>query len=83
MQLSVLMCGAIGTNKMLNNKIIAAFKHVKSVFPDVVMVVYNKDMRWLYMDSNFDAPEFNYKIDVSILEDAVESLENLPFIYQE
>jgi len=68
---------------MENEKIIKALKHVQSVYPQVCMVVFSKDSKWQYMDEDFNAPVFDDRIDVGILEEAVDSIEVLPFIYQE
>jgi len=65
------------------DKILLAFAHVQTFFPSVAIVIYDKNGQWLYMDENFES--FNFigcDIDVSILEDASDSIETLPFIYQ-
>lgn len=62
-----------------------ALDHVRTIFPDVCMVVFNKDGRWQYMDEDFKAPTFKSspeEIDVSILEDALDSAPFLPYVYQ-
>jgi hypothetical protein len=58
-----------------------AFNHVKSFHPEVTMVVFNKYGQWQFMDDNFDAPTFNEKIDMSLLEDACDSVIELPNIF--
>jgi hypothetical protein len=64
-------------------ELIKALKHVQSVYPQVCMVVFAKDSRWHYMDEVFNAPVFDNRIDISLLEEAADSIETLPFIYQE
>ncbi len=64
-------------------KIEKAFKHVKKHFPTLAIVVFNKQGQWCYMDENFNAFDFeNSAIEQSILEDASDEVEILPFIYQ-
>ena len=67
---------------MIPLRVQTALDHVRSVFPEVSMVVFNTDTRWRYMDDNFNAPIFNDEIDVSILEDAVYDLSELPCVFQ-
>lgn len=70
-------------NDMLTPELRRAFVHVKKHFPTLSMVVFDRDGRWQYMDSNFDGFDFKDLIDQSILEDASDSVPHLPFIYQE
>lgn len=63
--------------------LLTAMKHVKSIFPSVTMVVFNNQGRWQYMDACFGSPKFDDRIDVSILEEAVDSIYEFPFIYDE
>ncbi len=58
-----------------------AFDHVKSIFPEVVMVMYTPTMKWMYIDEDGEAPAFNDQVDVSLLEDAVDSLDTFPCIF--
>lgn len=61
----------------------AAFAHVRSVYPDVVLVAFQRDGRWLYMDSDFESPAFGAEIDVSILEAASDAIESaLPQLFE-
>lgn len=62
-------------------KIQAALDHVRSFFPDVVMVVFSTDARWQYMTEEFEAPVFPNEVDVTILEEAVYDLDELPALY--
>ncbi len=64
------------------NEVIEAFNHVKKHFPTVAIVIYNNQSQWQFMDENFDSFIFDDKIDVNILNDAADSLIELPFIYQ-
>jgi len=61
----------------------AAMKHVKSVYPNVSIVIFTKDLHWQYMDEDFESPIFDDRIDVGILEAAADSLTEYPYIYQE
>jgi hypothetical protein len=51
-----------------------ALNHVRSVFPQVTSVRYDDEGRWLFTDSHGDAPAFNGKIDIGILEDAADAV---------
>ena len=68
---------------MVTQEIKAAIKHVQSVFPQVCMVVFSKQARWCYMDEEFNTPKFDERIDIGILEAAIDSIEELPFVYEE
>lgn len=62
-------------------KIANAFASVREHYPLVVQVFFGADGRWLYMDDDMEAPAFNDKIDVGILEDAADAaveLKGLP-----
>jgi len=65
-------------------EVLKAFEHVKSFHPNVSIVIFNKEGQWNYMDENFEGLDFSHDgINVSVLEDAVDSLKEFPFIYQE
>jgi len=51
-----------------------AFDHVRSIYPIVSMVVFNREGRWIYTNDDFDIPTFDDRIDVGILEDACDSV---------
>lgn len=51
-----------------------ALLHVRSFYPDVVMVAFQSDGRWQYMDANFKGPKFGPEVDVGILEAASNSV---------
>ena len=58
-----------------------ALKHVKTFFPEVTIVVFNKFGQWTYMTDDFDQPNFGDDIDLGILEDASDSVINLPAVF--
>lgn len=60
-----------------------AFEHVKKFHPTLSIVIFNKIGQWQYMDENFESFVFDSNIDNGILEDAADSIETLPFIYQQ
>ena len=60
-----------------------AFDHVKKFHPTLSIVIFDKQGKWQYMDEEFESFKFDDKIDVSILEDASDSIVELPFIYQD
>jgi len=62
--------------------VLAALNHVREHFPNVVLVVFNSAGRWQYMDEYYEAPKFEGKINVSILEDAGDSVETLPAVFE-
>lgn len=74
----------IHTMPLAPDDVFDALLHVRSVFPDVVMVIFAMDGRWQYLTEDFRAPRFNSKIDTSILERAANAAEEegLPVIYQ-
>ncbi len=59
-----------------------AINHVKEFHPTLSIVMFDIDGRWQYMDEDFDSFVFDERIDVSILEEAGDSIETLPFIHQ-
>lgn len=59
-----------------------AFKHVRDHYPTVSMVVFTRRLKWCYMDEDFKAFDFDDNIDVSILEEAMDSVKYLPYIYE-
>ena len=60
-----------------------ALKHVRQYHPEVDTVIFLKDCRWLYLDSeNGYFPSFTDEIDASILEKAIDSVDDLPAIFQ-
>jgi len=65
----------------MNNQIMTALKYVNSIYPYVNQVFYGTDGRWLYCGEAFESPVFDDSIDVGILEDAADSVTNLPCCY--
>lgn len=68
-------------------EVIIAFNHVKKFFPTLSLVFFTIDDKWCYMNEeleyfNFDEIKSDEKIDVNILQDAMDSIETLPYIYQ-
>jgi len=59
----------------------AAFNHVRSIYPNVVKVEFASDLTWLYTEQDGKAPIFDSRIDVSLLEDALDSVRHLPVTY--
>ncbi len=59
-------------------QVIAALEHVRCHLPDVTQVFYTTELKWLYMTDEGDTPAFEGAIDVSLLEDAVDSLDTFP-----
>lgn len=58
-----------------------AFKHVRQFHPEITMLVLDKHGRWHFMDEDGKSPKFNKKIDVSILQDAVDTVSDLPAFF--
>jgi len=70
--------------KFLGNlSLLKALKHVQSFYPQVTTVIFNKYGQWHYTDDNFSYIIFDDRIDLSLLEQAADSIERLPFIYHE
>lgn len=60
-------------------KVIAALNHVRSLLPEVTQVFYTVEQKWLYMTDDGEAPAFGaMPFDISMLEDAVDSLITFP-----
>ncbi|SIQ98533.1 hypothetical protein [Aquipseudomonas alcaligenes] len=60
-------------------QVVAALNHVRTLFPDVTQVFYGRDGRWQFLDDDLRAPVIgDALVDVSLLEDAVDSLSSLP-----
>ena len=71
-------------NDMLTSEIRRAFQHVKLIFPQTSIVVFDIHGRWCFLDANFDGVgDFVDKINIDILENASNSVPHLPYIYQE
>lgn len=71
------------SNTPIPPKVKAALDHVRAKFPKVELVVFTREGRWLFASSFFEIPQFdNRLVDVSILEEAVNSLAVLPAVFQ-
>ena len=66
----------------MTNQVKKALDYVREFFPDVCIVAFNREGQWQYFTQEWDAPEFPYMEDVGILQDAVDSLSDLPAIFQ-
>lgn len=69
-------------NSHIPKPVLTALLHVRSVFPDVCLVVYGRDGRWHYTNEEFDSPTFDSRVDIGTLEDAADSLEQVPAVFQ-
>lgn len=59
-----------------------AFKHVKSIFPTLEILMFDNTGRWCYMDGNLKPFNFEGKnVDQSILEEASDNVPQLPFVF--
>lgn len=58
-----------------------ALDHVRSVYPDVTQVVFTVEHKWVFMTDDRDAPAFDERIDVNILNDAADSLSSVPAFF--
>jgi hypothetical protein len=56
-----------------NEKVQAALRHVNYLFPEVIQVFFGADGRWLYCGEDFEALNFDGKVDVGLLEDAADA----------
>ncbi len=66
----------------MTQQVQAALQHVNSLFPKVTQVFYGADGHWLFCDDAFNAPDFNGKVDVGLLEDAASSVTELPVAFR-
>ncbi len=58
-----------------------ALEEVRKYHPTVTTVIFNKYGQWNYCDDNFNTPTFSDEINQSILEEASDSVEILPWVY--
>ena len=71
---------------LINNptpEVTAAFEHVKTIYPTLSIVVFDAFGNWNYMDAHFESFIFDSRIDVSLLEEAADSLTVLPIAFQD
>ncbi len=73
---------AMVTDPPAPDAVIAALEHVRSIFPEVVMVVFQRDTRWQYMGQDFDHPVFDDRVNTGILEDASAAVEEFPAVFE-
>ena len=67
----------------MTEQVVKAFNHVKQSFPQLSMVIFTSDIRGHYLDAQGYPLNFAGKdIDVSILEEAIDSINKFPCIYQ-
>ena len=59
-----------------------ALMHVRQYYPEVEIVIFNREGMWQYMSDCFECPIFSNKINQSILEEAADSVTHLPAIFQ-
>lgn len=61
--------------------VIKAFGYIKGLCPELSAIVFTTDERWHYLNEECKHIAFPDGVDVSILQDAIDSVD-LPFIYQ-
>lgn len=62
------------------NLVEQALAHIASIHPEVVSVVYDRDLRWHYRTAQGTAPKFNKSEDIGLLEDAADEAYERCFI---
>lgn len=63
-------------------EIAAAFREVQRFFPDVCLVVYLPDARWIFMDADGDSPSFAKSgISQEVLDNAADSVSHCPALF--
>jgi len=67
--------------RYLTDAVKEAFKHVKELHPECHQVVFDIEGRWHYLNEEFEIIEFNGKEDGALLEDAVDSVHELPVAF--
>lgn len=63
------------------SKVELAFNYIAGIFPTLSKVTYGVDLRWTYVLSSGEIPEFPANVDVSILEDAADNVTHVPVTY--
>ncbi len=66
---------------MTPKPVATALRHVRDHFPDVTFVLFTPNRQWMYLTDDGEAPAFEGRIDVGILEDAVDSVIVFPSVY--
>lgn len=59
-----------------------ALVHVRQFHPDVTQVFFGVDGRWLFCGEAFDAPAFDGRVDIGLLEDAAGAVPDLPAAFE-
>ena len=72
------LCGIIKPTA----EVIKAFDMVHTEHPDITIVLFGINGIWIYMDSDYYPPTFNNCLNADILQDAFDSLNNLPVMFQ-
>lgn len=54
-------------------------RHIREYHPSVTHCFITIEGIWQFTDDHFNAPEFNHGVNVSMLEDFLDSLSELPF----
>jgi hypothetical protein len=68
-------------NKNLPKFVLRAFVHLNELGYDARMVVFTKEAHWLFMDESGESLRFRGNVDISLLENAVDTLDTLPAFY--
>lgn len=61
--------------------ILNAFTAVQRLYPDLLTVSYDEEMRWLYQLKDGSAPNFEGKVDVAVLEAGADALTQVPVCF--
>lgn len=59
-----------------------AIKHVQKYHSDVEIMCINQQGLWQFFTENWDAPIFDARIDINVIQAAADSVLETPFIYQ-
>lgn len=60
-------------SQQITPPILAALNHIRSLYPKVVLVVFNSAQRWQYFDEDYNAVKFTMlDVDVGVLEAAAD-----------
>lgn len=76
---------ALEAESKMPDKVREALDHVRLHHSVVTMVLFDVNSRWHYLDEDAEAPAFGSEIDISLLEDAADSVNgDLPrlFVWQ-
>jgi hypothetical protein len=69
-------------NEPANKQVLNAFNHVEQFFPGIFYLVIGFDSKWNFMYEDFESPNFKgVDIDVSLLEEMVDSLDYIPALF--